>query len=384
MIHSFLTPNEIVLGKGSVSKVREIIDKESFSKILILTDKGIVNAGLLPVITEQLENNVTYEVFDEVEPNPTDIIIDKAQELVDTFQPDCLIAVGGGSSIDTAKAVGILQKNGGKIIDYKGVDKVKKEITPIIAIPTTAGTGSEVTTTTVVNDTKEVIKYSIGGQNVVARWVIADPVLTVTLPAHITAATGLDALAHAIEAYTSNKAYPLTDVLATNAIKLIGENLRTAVFQGDNLEARQNMLEASLIAGMAFNNAKLGLCHVLCNPLGANFNIAHGVAVTVLLPTVTEFNLPAQVEKYGNIAELLGENVKDSSKLEAAKQALNAIKQLIKDIGLPVSLAELEVDERLLPTMVDECIDNPLVDINPRKASREDLLQIYRDSFNKQ
>lgn len=379
MSYSFSTPNEIILGEGSIKKVEEIIANEGFEKVLILTDKGIVNAGLLPHVTNLLEKNCEYEIFDQVEPNPTDFIIESANKLVQEFKPDSLIAIGGGSSIDTAKAVGILAENGGEIIDYKGIDKVPNPITPIIAVPTTAGTGSEVTTTTVINDTKQVLKYSVGGQHVSSRWVIVDPDLTVTLPPRVTAATGVDALAHAIEAYTSKNSYKLTDTLATEAIRLIGENIRTAVYQGGNIEARQNMLEASLMAGMAFNNAKLGLCHVLCNPLGANYNIAHGEAVTILLPTVTAFNIPSRPRKYGNIAALLGENVNSFSEREAADKSLQAIKKLIEDVNLPTSLSEFDVTEDSIFKMVDECIDNPLVNINPRKASKENLTEIYQN-----
>ncbi|WP_080872928.1 iron-containing alcohol dehydrogenase [Oceanobacillus timonensis] len=382
MLHRFLTPTEIILGKDSIKEIEGIIERENFQSALILTDKGIVQAGILPSLTNLLEEKCTYTIFDEVEPNPTDRVVEKAFSLFLKVKPDVLIAVGGGSSMDTAKAVGILATNGGEIIDFKGIDKVKAPITPIVAVPTTAGTGSEVTTTTVINDTKQILKYSIGGQHVAARWALLDPALTLTLPPHITAATGVDALTHAIEAYTSKKSYGLTDTLAVQAIRLIGENLRTAVFEGNNIEARQKMLEASLIAGIAFNNAKLGLCHALCNPLGAQFGVAHGVANSILLPRVTKFNLPAQLKKYAIVAQLLGENTDNCSVNEAAEKVVTAIEKLIIDVQLPFTLGEVGVDQKAVTQMVDECIDNPLIDINPRKATRDELIQIYKDCFH--
>ena len=381
MIDYFFTPTEIFLGQGAIKHIEEILARGHFQKAFILTDKGIVKAGLLPALTEALDSHCEYTIFDEVEPNPTDTIVDKSFRLFQAFSPDLLIAMGGGSSIDTAKAVGILATNGGQIIDYKGIGKVKNPITPIVAIPTTAGTGSEVTTTTVINDTQQILKYSIGGQNVAAKWAIVDPELTLTLPAHITAATGVDALTHAIEAYTSKKAYPLTDALASEAIRLIGDNLRTAVYQGTNITARQKMIEASLMAGVAFNNAKLGLCHALCNPLGAHFNVAHGVANSILLPRVTTFNLPSQTKKYAEVARLLGEKTEGLSVTEAAEKAVTAIKKLIKDVNLPYTLGEVNVKEDYIPRMVDECIDNPLVHINPRQANRDDVIRIYKAYF---
>lgn len=382
MLSNFLSPTEIILGAGSVDRIKEIIKENGFKSVMIITDKGVVHAGLIDGFKKQLEEvNCQYNIFDQVEPNPTDIVIEKGYKFFKENNPDVLLAIGGGSSIDTAKAVGILAVHGGAIIDYKGVGKVNSPITPLIAVPTTAGTASEVTTVTVITDTKRVLKYSVGGRHVAVKWAIIDPELTLTLPPHITAATGVDALTHAVEAYTSKLSYSVTDGLATKAIKMIGENLRTAVYQGNNLTARKNMLEASLIAGLAFNNAKLGICHALCNPLGAHFNVAHGVANAILLPHATAFNIPAQVEKYAHVAELLGESVEGLSKHDAAEKAVDAMKRLIKDVNIPSRLSEVNVTRESIKRMAEDCIDNPLVTINPRTANFNDLVSIYESAF---
>jgi alcohol dehydrogenase len=382
MISNFISPTEVILGTGSIEKIKDIIKDHSYKNAMIITDKGLIKAGIHNFLIKELEEiNCQFAIFDEVEPNPTDVVIEKGFEFFKQITPDVLIAIGGGSSIDTAKAVGILAVNGGEIIDYKGIDKVTQPILPLIAIPTTAGTASEVTTVTVITDTKKVLKYSVGGRNVSARWAIVDPELTLTLPPDITAATGVDALTHAIEAYTSKLSFSVTDGLATQAIKMIGENLRTAVYQGNNLVARTKMLEASLIAGFAFNNAKLGICHALCNPLGAHFNVAHGVANAILLPHATRFNLPAQAHKYRHVAQLLGEAVEGCSPMEGAEKAVVAIERLIKDVNIPSKLSEVNVSKDMVKKMAEDCIENPLVSINPRTASFADIVAIYESAY---
>ena len=382
MISNFICPTEIFLGAGSLKQIKAIIQQEQFRRAMIVTDKGVLNAGLIqPILAQLSEVNCEASVFDGVEPNPTDVVVNQAFVALTNERPDLLIAVGGGSSMDTAKAIGILATNGGDIIDYRGVGKVKEPILPVVAIPTTAGTGSEVTTVTVITDTKMKLKYSVGGRNVAARWALVDPELTLTVPPHVTAATGVDALTHAIEAFTSKMSYSVTDSLAKESIRMISENLRTAVYQGNNLEARSKMLEGSLIAGLAFNNAKLGLCHALCNPLGAHFNVPHGVANAILLPHSTRFNLPARTAKYAEVARLMGESTEGLSLSEAAEKAVSAIERLIKDVNVPAKLSQVGVTEDFLPRMVEECADNPLVSINPRTATKDDLLQIYKNAF---
>ncbi len=382
MTSVFSSPTELHIGQGSVSKIIDIIEAQGAKKIFVVTDKGLQAAG----ITENLygylrEAGVEYKVFDGVEPDPTEHVIHAAFAELDSFKADLLIGMGGGSSIDSAKAIGILATNGGKIGDFRGVGKVTNDILPLVAIPTTAGTGSEVTTVTVVIDSVEKVKYSIGGKQLAAKWALIDSDLTMTVPSHVTAYTGIDALTHAIEAYTSKVSFSVTDALAKDAITLIGGNLRTAVHQGNNRTARKNMLEGSLLAGLAFSNAKLGLCHVLCNPLGAHFNIPHGLANAILLPYVTKYNVAARVEKYANVAKMLGESIDGLSLHDASKRAVTAIVSLNEDINIPRTLKEVGVKEELLERMVEDCYMNPLVAINPRLASKDELLLIYKNAY---
>ncbi|NEU32354.1 iron-containing alcohol dehydrogenase [bacterium LRH843] len=383
MISNFLSPTKLYIGLNSIEKISEIIEEQNARKVYVVTDKGLQAAGVtIPLLAQLEQTGAEYIVFDGVEPDPTEMIIHNAFEKLQSFEADLIIGIGGGSSIDTAKAIGILATNGGEISDYRGVEKVTKPILPLVAIPTTAGTGSEVTTVTVLIDAVQKLKYSIGGKNVAAKWAIIDANLTLSVPPRVTAFTGIDALTHAIEAYTSKLAYPITDALAKEAITLIAESLRTAVYQGTNIEARENMLMGSLLAGLAFSNAKLGLCHVLCNPLGAHYNIPHGLANAILLPYVTAYNVPSQLEKYAEIASILGESVEGLTIREAAERATLAIQRLNQDVNIPVTLADVGVEESNLERMVEECYTNPLVQINPRTASKDDLHQIYKNALN--
>lgn len=380
---NYLCPTELFIGFGTIKHVHRILSQEMFNKAMIVTDKGIRDAGVVQPLVQELEqNSVDYVVFDGVAPNPTNKSISEAFHFLKQSEADIIIGIGGGSAIDTAKAIAILATNGGEITDYRGVGKVKHPTLPLLAIPTTAGTGSEVTSVTVVTDTQLKAKFSIGSPYITPNWAIIDPELTLTMPPSVTAYTGIDALTHAIEAYTSRSAHVITDALAKEAIKKISSNLRTAVYKGENVCARKEMLEGSLIAGLAFSSAKLGLCHVLCNPLGAHYNIPHGLANAILLPYVTRFNLPAEIEKYAHIALLLGEAVDSCTDREMAEKAVSAIEKLNADVGIPSTLAEVGVEEKLLPQMAEECCDNPLVNNNPRRARKEDLLTIFQHAFH--
>lgn len=383
MTSLFHSPTELIIGRGSLSKVVEIIDSQHVKRVFVVTDYGLRRAGIIDALTNSLQLlNTEYVIFDRVEPDPTEELVQTAYVELSQFNADLIIAIGGGSSIDTAKAIGILATNGGHISDYKGVGKVQQPILPLIAIPTTAGTGSEVTAVTVVTNVKEKLKYSIGGTHVAAKWAVIDAELTLTVPPHITAFTGIDALTHAIEAYTSKLSFSVTDSLAKEAIKLISANLRTAVYQGKNVSARKNMLEGSLLAGLAFGNAKLGLCHVLCNPLGAHYNIPHGLANAILLPYVTQFNIAAQLEKYSHIVQFMGESTEGLSVRASANLAVKALQTLNADVNIPLTLDDVGVKESSLEKMVEDCYTNPLVSINPRTASKDDLLKIYQNAYH--
>ena len=276
MTDVFNVPTRIIFGIGSVNGLNKEASEFGTKKVLIVTDPGVIKAGIHQRVIEQLtQYSFTCVVFGEVEPDPSIATVAKAAETARRSEAGIIVAVGGGSAIDTAKSAAILAGYDGNLKDFAGVGKVKKPGIPVIAIPTTAGTGSEVTIFAVMSDLENKEKFTISSPLIAPTVAILDPALTLTLPAHVTASTGMDALTHAIEAYTSVIAQPATDALALKAIELISLNLRIAVGRGDNIKARENMLQASLLAGMAFNNAFLGLCHAIASPLGAYFHVPH-------------------------------------------------------------------------------------------------------------
>ncbi|MBP1157009.1 alcohol dehydrogenase class IV [Paenibacillus sp. PvR052] len=277
-------------------------------KVLIVTDPGVRKANILEPIEASLNKyDIPYDIFDEVEPNPTSQVVDKAIQFLRQGKYDLVLAVGGGSSIDTAKAIAAMANNTGSILDYEGVNKLPNPSLTLVAIPTTAGTGSEATSSTVVTNTQTLFKTAILSPYLYPKLAILDPELTLNLPPAITAATGMDALTHAIESYTSKLASPVSQAFAIHAVKMIGENLHKAYFVGTDMESRENMLAASFIAGIAFAHSRLGNVHAISHTFGGVFNIPHGIANATLLPYVLAFNLPACPEKFKDIAAALGE-----------------------------------------------------------------------------
>ncbi|MEM0143672.1 MAG: iron-containing alcohol dehydrogenase, partial [Candidatus Parvarchaeum sp.] len=304
MFYDFQLQTKIKFGNGVTNEVGKVMRDYDIRRALIITDSGIVRSKLHVSATDSLKGNgIEYEIFSEVESDPSITTISKAEKFAKECSAEAIIGLGGGSSIDTAKAVAILLENGGKLRQFSGVDKIKKLNMPLIAIPTTAGTGSEVTRFAVISDTDE--KFTIASHLITPKVALLDPSLTLSLPKNITAYTGIDALAHAIESYTSTLSQPIADLFALKAIELIIKNLRIVVARGDNLKARENMLQASLFAGIAFNNAFLGLCHAIASPLGAYFHIPHGLAIAVTLPYVMEYNALASSDKFAFIYKVL-------------------------------------------------------------------------------
>lgn len=383
MLSTIKNVTEIIWGIGAVEKVSELVTKHKAKNVLVITDKGIVNSGVIRAVTDQL-SQVNYEVFDEVEPNPSVQTVDKAVDMCRQLNADLLIGVGGGSPIDVAKAVGVIHANGGSILQYEGIDTFSKPITPLLAIPTTSGTGSEVTSFTVITDTERNYKLTVGGVLVAAKWAIVDPVLTITVPAKITAATGIDALVHAIESYTSLASFHYSEVLALDAMQLISANLRQAVFHGENLQARENMLLASLHAGLAFNNTRLGNAHAISHPLSAFFGIAHGVANGILLPVIMEFNVLARPEKFARIAEAMDSSVSGSI-LEKSYKSIELVRRLAHDIGIPKSISELGIDkvayENAVPEMAQDAMKSGNIKVNPRLTRLEDVIALYHQIY---
>lgn len=317
----------------------------------------------------------------------TEPTVDYVREGLKSFKDngcDVLVAVGGGSPIDTAKAIAIMGTNPGSIEDYKGLGKVVKEGVPLIAIPTTAGTGSEVTQFTIITDTKTSVRMLIGSPFIMPKVAIVDPLLTLSCPRGLTAAVGIDSLTHAIEAYVSGKAQPMSDIFCLSAIELISGNLRQAWANGNNVEAREKTMLGALQAGIAFSNASVALVHGMSRPIGAYFHVAHGASNAALLGVVTEFSLIGNPARYAHIAKAMGENVTGLTDLGAAQLAAKAIKTLIKDIQIP-SLRGLGVEkeklEQLAPKMAEDAIASGSPGNNPRQATKEEIIELYRIAY---
>ncbi len=372
-------PTIIEFGNGAIKKLPDHVKAFNGSKVLIVCDPGVLNAGVVARLSEPLNSaGIPYVIFSEIEPDPAIDSVDKGLHIAKEESCDIVIGVGGGSSLDTAKAVGLMLNNPGHIRDYVGIDMVPNPSVPVIAVPTTAGTGSEITIWSVLSDKEQKVKLSVGSVYNCPDLALADPELTTTLPPHITAATGMDALTHALESYVNTATQPISEGLSVQSMKMIADNLCLAVVQGENLEARSNMLLASLIAAMAFNSTRLGLAHALAIPLGAHFKIPHGTVNAILLPEVMKFNLIGNQKKFAEIASIFGVDTYHMTEREAAEEAVEAIRQLKNDIGIHETLSDYGVTESDLDFIAKEAMLSGNVAVNPRKPTLEDFKNICR------
>ena len=379
-ISIFRTTPRIVMGPGAVNGLgREVRDLKA-ARALIVTDPGILDAGILaPVEASLKEARVKYMVFSEVSPDPRHQTVEACLAAAKDFRPSCVIGLGGGSPIDIAKTVAVMLKNSGDIIDYCGIDLVPKPGLPTIMVPTTAGTGSEVTPIAILSDDDEKLKKGVVSPYLFPKVALLDPLLTLGLPAPVTAATGMDALIHAIEAFTSVNANDMTDMFATRAIELIAANLRTAYAHGGNIDARSAMLEASLLAGIAFANAGVTAVHAFAYPIGAEFHIPHGVANTLMLAEVMRFNLVGNLAKFADIAAMMGEPVDGLSDRQAAEAAVDAVMVLAQDLQVPATLGEFGITENHIDALAEGVMKvTRLLANNPRAMSHKDAVDIYR------
>lgn len=384
-LFTFQIVPEIIFGRGAVEKVGKEAKRQGGSKALLIGDAGIARAGLLKKAEESLKKEgVKTVVFDGVEPEPWVEIADEAGEIAKEKNCDLIIGVGGGSSLDIAKAAAVLATNEGKARDYQGLNKVPKPGLPKIMIPTTAGTGSEVTFTAVLSSKEPRGKAGINSPYLFPELALLDPLLTLSVPPEITASTGMDALTHAIEAYTSLQASVITDALTLKAIELIAQNLPQAVAEGQNVEVREKMLLGSLLAGMALANAGVGAVHALAYPLGGLYRIPHGVANGLLLPYVMEFNLEKSLEKFARVAAAMGEETEGLSAKESAHRAVEAVNKLSGEIPIPRKLKELKakIGERDFPEMAASAmkVTRPLRN-NPRLMTEGEAIKIYQKAF---
>ena len=374
-------PRHTLIGRDGILKIPHFLRRLGAQKVLIVTDKGLVKIGTAGKVTAVLDDaGIDYLIYDGVEPNPTTRIISEALDFFQKSGCGAIIAIGGGSPIDVAKAVSILAVNGGKIQDYNGVNKSKKHGTPVIAVNTTAGTGSECTRAFVVTDEESKTKMLMVDTNCLSHLALNDPMLMVGMPPSLTAATGIDALTHAIEAYICNTHTPFTDALALEAIRLVCGALREAVRDGSNMDARTDMCWAEYMAGLSFSNAGLGLVHGIAHQLGGFYNIPHGLANAIMLPRVLEFNRPYCMGRLAQIAQAMGEKVDESTVDEASKQAIEAVRRLCADVKIP-PLCETKFRMEDVDVLANHALADTATETNIVRPTLEDVKTILAKTY---
>lgn len=378
---SFTAPATVTFGPGVIAKLPELASGLG-SRAIVVSDPGIAKAGILDRVLGALDQAaVTAEPYPHVEPNPSIETVDAAHDLFRRTRSAFVVGVGGGSAMDVAKVVAVLAAHGGTVRDYEGMGKVPGPGVPCVAIPTTAGTGSEVTIFSVITDRQRKFKMTVGSPHTVPQVALCDPELTLSMPQPLTAATGLDALTHAIESYINTVHNPIAATLAREAMRLIGRSLRTAFSSGRNLQARTEMLLASTMAAMAFTRTRLGNVHAMSHPLGAHFDIPHGVANAVLLPSVMAWNMIACHDTYPQIASALGESVDGLSPREASEAAVEAVRRLARDVQIPERLRDLGVTREAIPRLAEDAMKSGNVLVNPRTTTAADITALFEAAY---
>lgn len=374
-------PVHTIIGEGCIKEIPRHVKHIGASKALIVTDEGLVKIGTVKMVTDVLDAaGNSYVIYSGVKPNPTVSIVNDAKACYDENHCDYIIAIGGGSPIDVGKSVGILATNGGIIEDYNGLEISKKPSAPIIAVNTTAGTGSEVTRAFVVTDEIKKSKMLCVDSNSLAYLAINDPQMMVNMPASLTAATGMDALTHSIEAFVANSRCPFTDGIALESIRLIGQYLIRAVENGHDMEARTNMCWAQYMGGLAFSNAGLGMVHAMAHQLGGFYNTPHGVANAILLPYVMRFNLPNAADRYAEIAKVFGFNTADMTQEQAAMAAILYIEELKKVIKIP-RLADTAFNPEDAKALALNALQDTGMPENPRQPSVEEVIEVFYQAY---
>lgn len=379
----FRTTKRILFGLGAVEKIGTEAQLLKAKKVLIITDPGVIQAGLLEGVEKSLQSaGIPFALFDGVEPDPRIEVVKKSVEKAKKEGINLIIGFGGGSSLDIAKVTSILITNPGKIDSFFGIDLVPNPGVPVILVPTTAGTGSEVTPIAILSDTKEKLKKGIVSPTLFPEVAIVDPKLTIGLPPSVTAFTGMDALTHAIEAYYSVNATDITDLLAYRAMELLSKNLRMAYAHGENLAARSSMMEGSLLAGIAFANAGVGAVHAFAYPLGGEFHLAHGLTNTLMLPYLMRYNILGCPYKFAQMAKAFGEKVEGLSELDGAETAVKFVERLSDDIRVPRRLRDVRIPEDAIPRLAEAAMKvTRLLANNPRKITLEDAVAIYKSAY---
>ncbi|WP_183170627.1 MULTISPECIES: L-threonine dehydrogenase [unclassified Atlantibacter] len=382
MTSVFYIPAVNVIGTNSLNDALNTARDYGYKSALIVTDIMLAKLGMAEQLQQALaERNIKSIVFDETHPNPTRANVQAGVAMLRANYCDCVISLGGGSPHDCAKGIALVAANGGDIGDYEGVDRSSKPQLPMIAINTTAGTASEMTRFCIITDEQRHIKMAIVDKHVTPVMSVNDPALMMGMPKSLTAATGMDALTHAIEAYVSTAATPITDACALKAITMIAKNLPVAVDEGDNMVAREAMAYAQFMAGMAFNNASLGYVHAMAHQLGGFYDLPHGVCNAILLPHVEQFNSRVAAARLRDCAEAMGVDVSGMSVQQGAQACIEAIRQLAKRVNIPAGLRDLHVKEQDFATLATNALKDACGLTNPIQASHEEIVAIYQAAF---
>lgn len=381
MAQRFILNEVSYFGAGARKELPAVMERMGLKKALVCTDKGLLKVGTAQKVTEVLdEAGIAYEIYSEIKPNPTVTNVKQGIQAFADAKADCIIAIGGGSSMDTAKGIGIVTNNPefSDIVSLEGVAPTKKKSVPIIALPTTAGTGAEVTINYVIIDEERQAKMVCVDPNDIPAVAIVDPELMYSLPKGLTAATGMDALTHAIEGYITKGAWVMSDMYELQAIKMIAENLPLAVEEPTNPVGREGMALAQYIAAQAFSNVGLGLVHGMAHPMGSLHDVPHGVANALLLPTIMEFNMPKCIEKFGVIARTMGVDTTGMTAEQAAQAAVDAVKALSIRVGIPQTLGELGIKEEDIPALAAQAITDVCTPGNPRDVTEVEIVELYK------
>jgi alcohol dehydrogenase len=378
----FRTSKRIHTGIGCLSSLTDEIQRISPSKILVVTDPGVKKAGIFDRVKALLEKGkCAFEDFDGIDIEPTMETLTRCLKWIGNKKFDAVIGLGGGSPMDVGKVAAVMLSNGGSLQDYLGIEKIPRPAVPMIMIPTTAGTGAEVTTNALIIDKTEKVKKSFVSSHLVPEVAIVDPELTVTVPSPITASTGMDALAHCLESFISLRAHPMTELFSLEGIRRISGSLREAYTNGANMDARYDTSLGSLYGGIALTNAGTVAVHALAYPLGGRFGISHGISNAIMLPYVMKFNCLSNMAKFARIAEAMGEEVYGLSQREAAFKAIDALFQLASDVKIPLHLKDLQIPEEAIPEMAADAIKwERLLTNNPRRMTKEEVAAIYREA----
>ncbi|CAM3836429.1 L-threonine dehydrogenase [Xenorhabdus thuongxuanensis] len=376
---TFFIPPVNKIGMGCMTEAVELMKNYGYRQALIVTDRVLNEIGVVGKVQALLADvGIKSAIYDGTKPNPTTINVGEGLEILRQHNCDCVISLGGGSPHDCAKGIALVAANGGDIRDYEGVDRSAKPQLPLIAINTTAGTASEMTRFCIITDVERHIKMAIVDKNVTPILSVNDSALMAGMPKGLTAATGMDALTHAIEAYVSTAANPITDACALKAVTMISNYLRRAVEDGHDMEARENMAYAQFLAGMAFNNASLGYVHAMAHQLGGFYDLPHGVCNAVLLPHVQRFNAKVSAARLRDIAAAMGVEVGALNDTQAAEACIHAISELAKDVNIPSGLSELNVKEEDLPILATNALKDACGFTNPIQASHEEIVAIFK------